>query len=288
MSWWQALILGIVQGLTEFLPISSSGHLMIVRNLIGVTDGNYLAFDVLTHTATLVAILIVLRKDVIRLFRPPFKTLGVIILVSVPSLVTGLLLSVFGPESDGAWLPYLCFFFLFTAGLLIAAEFLAKRKRVVPEPDGDAERQGEPETAADGDLLGNPREFGVKHAAAMGLMQAFAPISGISRSGSTVFGGTIMNGSREKIAKFSFFLSVPVILASTAWALFRLIFPSESASVPVTIAWYGYLLAMAAAFTVGLFAIKLMLRLIAKANYRWFALYLLGLSVFSFVYYFVL
>ena len=116
----------------------------------------------------------------------------------------------------------------------------------------------------------------------MGGMQAVALFPGISRSGSTIFGGTLARSRREDVAKFSFFMSVPVILGS---ALLSVI---DVAQTGTTVDWGVILIGMAAAFVSGLAAIKLMMRLIQKANYKWFSLYLFVVAVLSFVFFFCL
>jgi len=276
MDWWQALILGITQGLTEFLPVSSSGHLIIARDLIGVGGGGYLIFDILVHVATLCAVAVVFLKDILKLFKPPFKILGFIALASIPAVITGFFLQSQIAEVfyDGT---YLWIFFLFTAVLLFAAELIGKKTQIT-----NCKVQ-----------ITNKDEFlaglKLKHVVGMGLMQGLAVFPGISRSGSTLFGGIITKGKRETVAKFSFFMSVPVILGAALLEGIEAVASrgSGTAAAAAEIPWYGYALAMASAFIVGFFAIKLMLRVIAKADYKWFSLYLLALSAFTFFYYFL-
>ena len=254
MTWWQALILGIVQGLGEFLPISSSGHLVLTRAILGI-DGNFMLFDMLLHVGTVLAIFTVFFKELLALFKPPFKTIGHILLASVPAFVVGVLLNS-QIEALFAGAKYICFFFLFTAALMLATEILGKR------------------------LYKEPKPFTWKTALAMGVMQGVAVFPGISRSGSTLFGGTVAGGKREEVARFSFFMSIPVILGGTLLEIFDL---GDGMSVD----WWCILIGMAAAFSSGLFAVKLMLRLIAKANYKWFSLYLLVVAVLSFIFFFL-
>ena len=252
MKFWEAIILGLVQGLAEFLPISSSGHLVLVRELLGI-QGEYLLFDVMVHVGTLFAIFIVFFKDILALFKPPFKTIGLIALASIPAVIVGLFLDdqIESLFSSG---KYLCFFFLFTAVIMLLTEFLAKRTT-------------------------ESKPLGVKTAIAMGLMQGVAVFPGISRSGSTIFGGTVAKGDRAEIAKFSFFMSVPVILGSAVLQIFKADF--------AVIEWGNILIGMATSFISGLLAIKLMMKVIQKANYKWFALYLLVISILSFIFLFI-
>lgn len=242
-----------MQGLAEFLPISSSGHLVLAREIMGIS-GNYLLFDMLLHVGTLFAIFIVFFKDLLALFKPPFKTLGMIVLASIPAVIVGL---VFDSQVEALFsgAKYICFFFLFTALLMLATEIIGKRVK-------------------------EPKEFTLKTALFMGVMQGIAVFPGISRSGSTIFGGTCAKTKREQVAKFSFFMSIPVILGGAVLELFDL---GGGAAVE----WYCILGGMLASFISGLIAIKLMLKVIAKADYKWFSLYLLIVSVLTFVFYFL-
>ncbi len=252
MNVWQAIILGLIQGIAEFLPISSSGHLILVRQLLGI-EGEYLMFDVMLHVGTLFAIFTVFFKDLIALFKPPFKTIGLIILASVPAVIVGLFASdlIDGVFQSG---KYLCFFFLATAALMCATEFISKRTKEV-------------------------KPLGLKTAVFMGLMQGVGVFPGISRSGSTIFGGVAAKTERTEVAKFSFFMSIPVILGSAVLELVKVDF--------AVVDWLNIFVGMAVSFVSGLLAIKLMLKVIAKANYKWFGLYLFVVAVLTFIFLFL-
>ena len=252
MEIWQAIILGLTQGIAEFLPISSSGHLVLVRELFGIT-GEYLFFDVMMHVGTLFAIFVVFFKDLLALFKPPFKTIGLIILASVPAIIVGLLCNDY-IESIFSSGKNLCFFFLGTAILMFVTEFIAKRQK---------------ETAP----------LGVKTAIAMGLMQGVGVFPGISRSGSTIFGGVVAKTERAEVAKFSFFMSIPIILGSAVLEIFDVDF--------ATVQWGCIIAGMVTAFVSGLLAIKLMMKVISKANYKWFGVYLVVISILSFIFLFL-
>lgn len=253
MEIWQALILGLVQGFSEFLPISSSGHLLLVRAIMGL-EGTYLLFDILVHCATLLAIVIIFFKDLLGLLKPPFKTLGILVIATIPAVIVGLLLSNYVDEIFGS-AKYLCFFFLISATIMLLCEVIGKR------------------VAATKDIT-------MKNAIAMGLLQSLAVLPGVTRSGSTIFGGVATGGKREEVAKFSFFMSLPIICGAVVLQL-------TDISSAVTLDWSAYVVGMLAAFASGLFAIKLMLKVIAKANYKWFALYLFVISILSFIFYFL-
>ena len=269
MTFYEAIILGLVQGLGEFLPISSSGHLILFREIMGI-DGDFLLFDIMLHVATLAAVFIVFFKDIIGLFKPPFKTLGLIILASVPAVITGLIYKFCEIEIFES-AKYLCFFFLFSAVVMFFAEFIAKRRQKTETGGG--------ESALEAGVEG----IKLKTALCMGLMQSAAVFPGITRSGSTIFGGIASKGDRNAVAKFSFFMSIPVILGAALLEGISAIKGGATADV----SWYCYLLGMAFAFLSGLFAIKFMLRLISKANFKWFSLYLAVLSIVTFAVYFI-
>lgn len=258
MDIWEAIILGLVQGLTEFLPVSSSGHLLLLQRLFGIDGGLFL--PIILHLGTLVAVCVVFWKDILALFKKPYKTIGFLILASIPAAVIGLALddiieeAIFGGKYFAI---FLAIFFLITAALLFATEKLAKKR--------------------EGTL-----PICLKTTVAMGLAQAVAILPGISRSGSTICVGTLAGGKREDLAKFSFMMSLPVILGSFVIELFKGIrdgeiqqsFADGGALFGVSVA-VGFLVSAVA----GLFAIKLMLKVIQKADYKWFSLYLCILSV---------
>ena len=261
MLWWQAMVLGLVQGFTEFLPVSSSGHLILVRELMGLnvsaSSQFNLVFDILVHVGTLIAVVIVLYKDILALFRKPFKRLGMLIVASIPAVIVGFTCKDY-IEQYFSTAQYLCFFFLFTAIIMLISEIVAKRNK-------------------------DPKELSWGGAVAMGVMQGAGVFPGISRSGSTIFGGTMAGSKSKQVATFSFLMSIPIILGSLLLSVIDVAQAGEIASIN----WFSVIVGMASAFESGYFAVKVMLKLIAKANFKWFSLYLLIVSVFTFVYYFL-
>ena len=247
--WWQAILLGLIQGLTEFLPVSSSGHLLLTRQLMGLGDIPP-AFDIMLHIGTLVAVLICLRKDVADVFVHPKKILFLII-ATIPAVITGFLLKDWIEDVfyDGS---FLWITFLMTAVILLACEIIEKVRENKKKPLMDV---------------------GYVSSVSMGLMQAVALFPGLSRSGCTIFGGVAVGAKREQVASFSFLMSIPVILGGAVLSIGDLDFSI----------WPMMLLGMLFSFLGGMFAVKLMLRLISKANYKWFSLYLVAASIFSLV-----
>lgn len=261
MVWWQAMILGLVQGFTEFLPVSSSGHLILVRELMGLNSSSAaqfnLMFDIMVHLGTLVAVLIVLYKDVISLFRKPFKRLGMLIVASVPAVIVGFTCKDF-IEKYFSTSTYLCFFFLFTAVIMLISEILAKRNK-------------------------DPKPLGWGGAVGMGMMQGLGVFPGVSRSGSTIFGGTVAGTNSRQVATFSFLMSMPIILGSLLLSVIDVAQSGALASVD----WFCVFIGAASAFASGYFAVRVMLKLIAKANFKWFSLYLVVIAALTFSFYFI-
>ena len=258
---WKSAILGTVQGLTEFLPVSSSGHLTLLQRILGYDlDGTGMTFvNILLHFGTLLSVVFVFWKDILALFKKPFKTLLMLIVATVPAGVVGILFddkieALFDPESNVAWLCWLAVFFAFTAFILLLTEFISSRKKKVAP-------------------------LGWRHSVPMGLAQAVALFPGISRSGSTIAAGVISGAKRNEVAKFSFLMSIPVILGSLAVETYHLIKPAEGVSVTIGASGIiGMVVGVVFSAAAGFFAIKVMLKVISKGNYKWFALYLVILS----------
>ena len=259
---WKSIVLGTVQGLTEFLPVSSSGHIALLQQILDY-NVDMLLVNVLLHFGTLIAVVIVCWKDIVALFKKPFKTLLMLIVATIPAGVIGLLFNdkieaLFSPDENARWLAYLAIFFACTALMLLITEFVAKNRK-------------------------KHTELGWRNTVPMGLMQAVALLPGISRSGSTIFAGTLTGAKPEKLAKFSFLMSIPVILGSLAVEFKKIIFPAEGASIAIgTNEIIGMVVGVISAAVSGFFAIKVMLKVIGKGNYKWFSLYLVILSLTCF------
>lgn len=258
MTILQAAILGLVQGLAEFLPISSSGHLLVARMIMGISDeaastGAYMMLDVLLHTGTLLAVVIVFWKDWWDILKNPFrsKTLLLLFIASLPALLVVVLLGDFVDQFFTGW--FLGVSFLITAVFLLIAEKASTQQ---------ARRADKP---------------GFKHAIVMGLMQAVALLPGVSRSGSTLTGGLLSGLDRKSGAKFAFMMSAPAIVGS-------LLFEAKDA---IELGYFAQLelaptiVGMVIAAISGYLAIRFMLNLISKVSLNWFALYvaLLGLVI---------
>lgn len=251
ISWWKAIILGIVQGLAEFLPISSSGHLELFEHILGVEEVPRL-FDVCLHIGTLLAVFIVFWKDIWSIIRhPKQKMTYMIIAATIPTVIIAVLLEVLlDDEFSSAFLGY---GFMITGILLYTMEIVSRNK------------QGK-----------SLEEITWKDAALVGCVQGIATISGISRSGSTIAGGVFFGMDRKFLAKFSFLMSIPAILGAFCWDVLKLIIKGNDSAVQVS--WFSTILGMIAAFVVGFLAIKYMLHLIQNKSFKPFAVYTLILG----------
>ncbi|MDR2514326.1 MAG: undecaprenyl-diphosphate phosphatase [Christensenellaceae bacterium] len=245
MAIWQAILLGLVQGLTEFLPVSSSGHLVLLQRVFRVEEPGLL-LDTLFHLGSLVAVLYVFWSDVWAMLKKPFsKPVYFLVLATIPAVVAALLLGDFFDYAYGGAL--LGFGFLMTSAVL----FLSGR------------------------MQGHGKAPSYKSSLVMGLFQALAILPGLSRSGSTISGGLFMGLDREEAARFSFLMSIPAILGSLVFQTLDL---SKAVTAPALPFWPVFLGALAAALS-SLFAIRLLLRILRKANLRGFALYTLALGI---------
>ena len=249
MNVFQAAILGIVQGLAEFLPISSSGHLELCQQLMGLSGESQalLLLSVLLHAGTLVAVVIVFWQDWWNILKNPFKskTLLLLFIASLPALFVTLVLDVDQLFGSG----FLGISFIITGIFLLLAEKLSSRGKHAKD-SGDVD---------------------FKHALAMGGMQAIALMPGVSRSGSTLLGGVASGLSRQKAAKFSFMMSAPAIVGSLLVegkdALENGTFEFFSVNaLPIIV---GVILAAVS----GYLAIRYMLKLINRISFNWFAIY---------------
>jgi undecaprenyl-diphosphatase len=269
MSIVQSLILGVIQGLGEFLPISSSGHLLLARIFFGIqTDTPAMKMlDILLHVGTLLPVLIVFRKEWVDMILHPIRnrTLILLIVASVPTLAIYLLAKKFivvnGFEGfaifDSGW--FLGVSFLITALFLLLCDFFASRKKP------------------------KEKKVGFLQAIVMGLFQGIGMIPGVSRSGSTILGGTATGLSKTLAAKFSFMMSAPAILGSLLMEGKDAVeegYISQIELVPTVVG-------VIAAAVVGYLAIRFMLRIIAKVPLCWFALYLAVIGVAFLVFQFL-
>lgn len=281
MSFFEAILMGIVQGLTEFLPISSSGHLAISRHILDLKLDNIL-FEVLLHLGTLIAIIAVYKKDVLELIINGFKIIGnffryiiisirntvsnenkkkpkiindnnkrfvmLIIVASIPTAIIGLLLEKIIIKSFNILLvPGIC---LIVTGFLLYSTNKLK--------------------------VGNKKEgrTSYKDAIIIGTFQGFAGLPGISRSGSTIVASLLQGLSRDFAVKFSFLMSLPAVIGAMILQLKDLPIDilKEAISLP-------YIIGMLVSALVGYLCIKLLIKLIKNNKFYYFAYYCFGVGV---------
>ncbi len=264
MDWLEALILGIIQGLTEFLPVSSSGHLEISKAILGVEIEDNLTFNIVVHAATVCSTIIVFRKDLRALFSGFFEIkwnfetqyISKIILSSIPVIFVGLFLksqveSLFSSDTGDQRSKLLFIaFMLFITALLLAFTYYAKPKN---------------------------KSISFLHAFIIGLAQAFAVLPGISRSGATIATVLLLKNSREDAARFSFLMVLLPILGKAGMDLISGKMNSEAIHI------FPLIVGFSSAFIVGLLACKLMIRIVKNSKLIYFAIYcalVAGLTLF--------
>lgn len=253
MSYLKAVILGVVQGLTEFLPVSSSGHLVLLQNRMGLDPDSpeMLAFDVVSHLGTLLAVGVVFSPSAFRLFssrKHALRILGLGLIATVVTAVVGLTFqewfkSFFAREN--VWLVGLAF--MVTGVVLFATRF-------APRP-----RKGW-------------RKFSFGAAAVVGLAQAVAIIPGISRSGATISVAIWLGLRRRWAAQFSFLIAAPAIIGATILELKDFSSMADSNQI----ADFAGPLAVGGlvAFVIGLASLMLLLKMVQQARLHWFSYYL--------------
>ena len=259
MIWYQALVLGIVQGLTEFLPISSSGHLVIVPGLFGWST-QPLVFDVVLHLGTALALIIYFWKDLVKIITALVKDrnsrdgkLGIFILVgSLPAAIIGLLLNDFVDNSVRGVLGVI-FFLIIGTLIMLFAEVNYKREESTERLDKEKDVS---------EKLSNVK------AITIGFFQSLALFPGTSRSGVTISGGMFLGLTRGQAARFSFLLSIPIVLAAGAFKIVESA-NADLVGIDYTVLIIGFL----TSFIVGILAIKFLLSYLEKYTLNFFILY---------------
>jgi undecaprenyl-diphosphatase len=253
MEIWQAIVLGAVQGFAEFLPVSSSGHLLLLQRWMGITEGG-LFFDVMLHIGTLIPVFIIFFKDILELFKKPFSKMLWLIIATIPAALTGMLL---GDIVEGAFYTgnllsaiLLSITFIITAVELFFAEKLAKKGY-------------------------NNQPLSLTNAFFMGLGQSIAIVPGLFRSGTVICSGTFAKVNNEENASFAFLMSIPIILGAAVVSGYKAI------KGGVVIDALPLVFGVLTAAVTGYIAIEFMLKLIKKANYKWFSLYLVIMAIAS-------
>lgn len=281
MEWYESIILGLVQGLTEFLPVSSSGHLVIGRDLLGIEESGDLVFEVTVHAATVLSTIVVFRHQIMDLLRGLFKFryndqtdyVLKICLSMVPVLIVGLF---FKDQVEGLFgsVIYVGIALVMTAILLFFSDMASNPRRRCPSCGNvPASRSA---AGPDGRQYRNGISFW--QAFAVGVGQAFAVIPGLSRSGTTISVGLICGVRRDVMAQFSFLMVLVPILGE---AFLQIVGGEMTGS---SIGWLPIVLGFISAFLSGLFACKVMIALVKKARLIWFALYCAVVALLIFIF----
>lgn len=260
MTWLDALWLGLIQGLTEYLPVSSSGHLEIANTLLGIKGSDNLVFAVLVHAATVCSTLVVLRKEIAGLFCGLFRFrwneetqyIAKILLSMIPVGIVGVFFKDTVESFFGNGLLVVGIMLLVTALLLTFAYRAKPRKK---------------------DFISYRDAF------VIGLAQACAVLPGLSRSGTTIATGLLLGDKKEQIARFSFLMVIIPILGEAFLDLVGGEFSPAESGLSVTAMLVGFL----AAFVSGCAACKWMLKLVQNGRLVWFALYCALMAVFCIV-----
>jgi undecaprenyl-diphosphatase len=262
------VILGFIQGLTEFLPVSSSGHLVLMHSLLGTVGGNDLAVDAVLQLATVLAVIIYFYEDIYSMLQTVMRKLGrlpvnekdlvlvkALALGTIPGVVLGLFLE---DLMETAFRHP-----LLVAGVLILGSILFMYAEYTY------------------DNCYHDRDLTPKMGWRIGLFQCLALIPGFSRSGATLAGGMLLGLSRYESARFAFLLSVPIILGSGLKKLFELL----TSDIPVV--WAPIIFASVTAFAVGMVAIHFMIGFVRKHTlwpFIWYRIILASFIIFVFVF----
>lgn len=243
------IFIGIIQGITEFLPISSSGHIVLFGSLFELD--NLILISIVAHIGTLFAVLFCYRKRIFEIVRHPFKdkTFLHLIIATIPSIIIVLLFNTF--LEDNFSTKSLVWGFIISAILLIIADL--KKESVKP--------------------------ITKRSALYMGISQGLALLPGISRSGSTLTCGLLVGVNKNEALDFSFLMSIPIIIASAVYESFKLI------KYQLTINWLGIFIVMITSFVFGILSIKIMLKTIKKNKLYYFSIYLVVLSLILVIFY---
>lgn len=274
MGYIESIVLGLVQGLTEFLPVSSSGHLALLQHFFGVRSDSVMLFTVMLHVGTLVSVFIMYRSDIwilikelfltikdlftgkgLRLQERPMRKLGVMIIVAtIPTTVMGLGLNKFF-EALNTNIPAIGIAWIVTGFLL----FFADRT-------GDGSR--------------NIEKMNFRNGVFIGVMQGIAICPGISRSGSTMVGGLLTGLEREFAVKFAFLISIPTILGAAVLEIPQALNATASGSMEAGPMLAGIVVAAVS----GVLAIKAMIKVVVAQKLKYFSYYVWALGIFAIVY----
>lgn len=277
MSVVEGILLGLLQGVAEFLPISSSGHLALAQELFDLDDVPLL-FDIMLHLATLGAVLLFFRRKIWSLLKVAGRWLArrslpedkadvrTIVALLLGTAVTGVFGIVLSDLVEDYSEELICVGFFITAGLLIFSDAVEERRR-----------KKLLESGSDG-LVTTRTGVRPLQGLGIGLAQGIGVLPGISRSGSTIAGALLCGVDREQAGEFSFLLSIPAILGAFVLELDDLDAIGDSVGVAPVLA------GCVAAFVAGIFALSVLMKIVRKGKLEWFALYLIPAGILGLVF----
>lgn len=252
MDWIQALLLGLVQGLTEYLPVSSSGHLAIGSALFGIEGEENLAFTVIVHVATVFSTLVILWKEISWIFKglaqcriDETRYFINIVISMIPVGIVGVFFKDYVEEIFGSGLAIVGSMLLVTALLLTFSYFAKPRQKA---------------------------NISKRDAFIIGLAQAAAVLPGLSRSGSTIATGLLLGNSKEELAQFSFIMVIPPILGEALLDVVKMLHGSAD-SMLQSVAPLSLIVGFLAAFISGCVACKWMISIVKRGKLIYFAIY---------------
>lgn len=265
MDTLQAIILGLIQGLTEYLPVSSSGHLCIGSHLFGVDAEENLTFTIVVHVATVLSTVVILWKEIWWVFKGLFEfkmndatRYAINILISmIPIGIVGVFFKDKVEEIFGSGITIVCVMLLVTAALLAFSYFAKPRQK---------------------------ENIGPLDAFIIGLAQACAVMPGLSRSGSTIATGLLLGNKKESLAQFSFLMVIPPILGEALLDGIKLMGDSTEAMAASTVSPVTLLAGFFAAFISGCLACKWMISVVRRGKLIYFAIYCAIVSVISLIF----
>ena len=283
MEWFEAIILGLVQGLTEFLPVSSSGHLIIGKELLGIESADDLVFEVLVHAATVLSTIVVFRKQLWNLRRGGFRFryndetdyVLKICVSMIPVFVVGVFFKDFVEGLFQSILvvgvALMCTAVLLFLSDLASGSLFGESRRVAASESG-------PVRASLSERRGYRNGISYWQAFVVGLGQALAVVPGLSRSGTTISTGLLCGVRRDVMAQFSFLMVMIPILGES---FLQLVGGEMTAS---SVAPLSLVLGFLAAFLSGLFACRVMIALVKRARLSWFAIYCAAVAILIFIF----
>lgn len=250
MEWFEAIILGLVQGLTEFLPVSSSGHLVLAKELLGIETTENVTFEIVVHAATVLSTITILWKEILNLLTHFFKFkwneetqyISKILVSMIPVFIIGIFFKDQVETLFGEGILLVGIMLLVTATLLYLTQFVKFKER---------------------------KDISFGNAFIIGIAQAVAVLPGLSRSGSTIATGLLLGNKKEDIAQFSFLMVLIPILGESFLSLIGGEMSAATSGIPTLSLLCGFL----SAYLSGCFACKFMIDLVKKSKLVWFAIY---------------